>query len=143
MRDAVERLLERVAELSISPVATRRHDELVAAVLEAGHTREYADLMYEIATEVGVDPALAFAVVISGIGVRELADSPADQWEETQVEAPPLWVNAEVLHPDQAARERQIRTTFRRLRRTLDSSPTADAALRAFVREPDVGNVRY
>ena len=79
----------------------------------------------------------------AGVGVRELSHAPPDQWEETQVEAPPAWVADEAFRTNEVARERVLRTTFRRLRATLEKNPSVETAVSAFVREPDVGDVDY
>jgi len=100
-------------------------------------------LLYDVAEEEGVDPAVAFEIVLCGVGVRELTEPPEDQWEEAQIEAPPPWVNDEPPTPDAAARERHARVSFRRLRSIMENVPTAEAALRAFVSEPDVGDVDF
>ena len=143
MRDRTRILLERARLLSESPAATRRREDLIAEAVAAGHRHEFADRIYDLATETGLDPALAFAVVLSDLGVRELASSPPDKWQETQVEAPPAWVNPDPPQPDEASRERQLRLTFRRLQSLIEVSPSPEIALEAFTREPDVDDVGY
>ena len=119
-----------------------RREELTAQAIEAGHSREYADRIYDLALEEHVDPAVAFDVVLAGLGVRELAENPLDNWEETQVEAPPAWIE-ESPGPVEAARERHLRLTFRRLRSLLDEHDSQEEALRVFKHQTDVGAVEY
>jgi hypothetical protein len=143
MSKRTEALLERSAKLDWAPGAGRRHEELIEQAMAAGHTREYAEMIFAVAIEEQLDPAVAFEVVRSGVGVRELAGSSPDQSEEAQVEAPPAWVSDESFHTEVAMRERLVRTTFRRLRATIEGSSSVVEAMRAFVREPDVGDVEY
>ena len=143
MSERTEQLLKTAARMIVSPPEDRRRDALAQRAMGAGHTRAYADLIYDIATEEGVDPGLAFEIVLAGVGVRELSHAPLDQWEETQVEAPPSWVSDDVFRSADAAPERRLRTTFRRLRSLGETQPSVEAMLQAFVREPDVGDVDY
>lgn len=144
MNERIQTLLERVAQLEHAPPTSRRREDLIARAVDAGHLHEYANQMYDVAAEEGVDPAIAFEIVLSGVGVRELAPPNNDSWEETQVEAPPVWLtDNHPPPPDDAARERRIRASFRRLRSLTESSATPQEALRTFVSEPDVGEVDY
>lgn len=143
MNQRIEMLLERAALLGEAAPSSRRREDLVARAVEAGHSREYADQMYDVAEEEGLDPAVAFEVVLSGVGVRELAPPVTDSWTETQVEAPPAWISDPQPPPDEAARERRIRSSFRRLRAIMGGTPSPQEALRAFVLAPDVGDVDY
>lgn len=119
-----------------------RREALTAKAEEAGHSREYADRIYDVAIEEHLDPALAFQVVLDRLGVRELAESPVDNLAETQVEAPPDWI-AQPPSPDEATRERHLRLTFRRLRSLIETHGSAEEALREFKHLPDVGVVEY
>lgn len=143
MNERADALLARAAEIDQAPPESRRREHLVDRAIEAGHAREYADLIYDVAAEEGVAPAVAFEVVLSGLGVRELAGTPSDSREETQVDAPPVWVSDLAPGPDAAARERRIRASLRRLRQMIERTASTEAALRAFVREDDVGDVDY
>jgi hypothetical protein len=142
MKNRLATLVERAEEIA-SERTPRRRIDLVAKMVERGHAVEYADEIYDIAEEEGLDPAFAFELVLNGIGVRELAPPADDQWLETQVEAPPEWVAEPDPEPQAAMRERHMRTTFRRLRRLLDEHESPRAALEAFSREPDVAEMRY
>jgi hypothetical protein len=142
MQKRLQYLIDRADQLA-GEDAPRRRAELVANALAAGHSREYADQIYDLAEEEGVDPTFAFELVLNGIGVRELTPPAADEWAETQVDAPPEWVAEPDPAPDSAARERHMRTTFRRLRRMFELHATPRAALTAFAQEPDVAEVTY
>lgn len=142
MQKRLELLVQRAAEIA-GDDTPRRRSELVERTMSAGHSREYADQIYDLAEEEGVDPAFAFELVLLGIGVRELTPPTDDGWMESQVEAPPAWVAADDPAPDAAARERHMRTTFRRLRGMFEEHPDATSALRAFAAEPDVDEVVY
>lgn len=143
MTERTDTLLGRAGDIPGETNAeSRRREELIARVLDAGHSREYADQIYDVATEEDCDPALAIEVVLAGVGVRDLMPSELDSWEETQVEAPPQWIE-EPPAPEEADRERHMRITFRRLRSLSEQHGTAAATIEAFVREPDVGDVEY
>jgi hypothetical protein len=142
MRNRLASLIERADEIA-SERTPRRRSDLVEKAVEAGHAVEYADQIYDIAEEEGVDPALAFELVLNGIGVRELSPPNEDQWLETQVEAPPGWVAEPDRQPEVAERERHMRSTFRRLRRMLEEHGQPRPALEAFAREPDVAEISY
>jgi hypothetical protein len=142
MQKRLELLIQRAEQLA-SDDTPRRRSELTDMAIAAGHSRAYADQIYDLAEEEGVDPTFAFELVLNGIGVRELTPPNNDQWVETQVEAPPEWVAEPDQSPGSAARERHMRTTFRRLRRMFDEHGTPKAALEAFAREPDVAELEY
>lgn len=143
MSERIEKLLQRACRLDTSDGISRRREELILRASEAGLQREYADQLYDVAEEEGVDPAAAFELVLCGVGVQELTEPVHDQWEETQVEAPPHWLVDAAPPPDEAARERRVRATFRRLRSIMERVPTASEALHEFVRDSDVGEVDY
>jgi hypothetical protein len=143
MTERTDSLLARAAGIDHAPPESRRREHLVDRAIGAGHAREYADLIYDVASEEGVDPAVAFEVVMAGVGVRELAGAPPDSWQETQVEATPVWVSDPPPGPDAAARERRTRACLRRLRQMIERTTSTEEALRAFMREVDVGDVDY
>lgn len=142
MKNQIHALVERASQIA-SEDSPRRRVELVERAVGEGHTVEFADMVYDLAEEESVDPAFAFELVLNGIGVRDLAEPNQDGWLETQVEAAPEWVTREKLDSGDAARERHMRTTFRRLRRVFEEHATPEAALRAFAAEPDVGEIEY
>jgi hypothetical protein len=141
MEKRLEQLIQNAEQIA-SDDAPRRRIELVERAVAAGHSVEYADLIYDIAEEERVDPAIAFELVLNGIGVRDLSPPSDDTWVESQVEAPPAWVTQPDASPV-AAPERHMRTTFRRLRALFEQHPTPRAALEAFAREPDVAEMKY
>jgi hypothetical protein len=141
MDNRMSELIHRAEQIA-SDETPRRRIDLVQRAVEAGHSIESADLIYDVADEVGVDPAIAFEVVLKGVGVRELAAPTEDQWTETQVEAPPLWVTQPDV-PAVAAPERHLRTTFRRLRAAFEQHDSPRAAMEAFVSQPDVAEMKY
>lgn len=143
MSERIDCLVKRAARFEHEPETARRRQELVSRAVTAGHPREYADQLYDVAEEEGVDPAVAFELVLCGVGVLELIEPRDDQWEEAQIEAPPPWVNDEPPTPDSAARERHARISFRRLRSILEETPSPEQALLRFAREPDVGDVDF
>jgi hypothetical protein len=142
MERSIEALLARAPNLADESEVSRRREDLVERATAAGFTREIADHMYDVAEEEGVDPAVAFELVLCNVGVRELEPPQTHSWEETQVEAAPSWVS-HLLTPEDAARERRVRNSFRRLRHVMDNAVSTEAGLRAFVSEPDVGVINY
>ena len=119
----------------------RRREELVELAEEKlSLPREEAESIYDIAREENLEPALAFELVRAGLAVclpaTEAGDAPVidtgnPQWLET---APP---------PAEADWERRLRATLRRMRGLVEKHADDDAALAAFVREPDVGACEY
>ena len=143
MTERTESLLERVELIpGEANGESRRREDLIEQVLGAGHSREYADRIYDVAMEEACDPALAIEVVLAGVGVRDLMPPSPGDLEETQVEAAPAWIE-EAPSPEEAGRERHMRRTFRRLRSLTDRGMAPQEALREFVRQPDVGDVEY
>ena len=59
MQKRLEMLIQRAEQIA-SEDAPRRRAELVERTVTAGHSREYADQIYDLAEEEGVDPAFAF-----------------------------------------------------------------------------------
>ena len=105
---------------------------------------ELAEMLYEVAQEEGLDPALAYELVRSGLGVlpppEGVENAPtfavSDKYRPEWLEPP--------VDPDTMLRERTLRFSFRRLRALLEEhTGDAAAAFRAFAREPDVGPVGY
>ena len=142
MKKRLAKLVEHAEQIA-SEEAPRRRVELVERAVQAGHSIEYADQVYDIAEEEGIDPAFGFELVLNRIGVRELSPPTDDGWAETQVEAPPQWVDNPERSEDDAARERHLRTTFRRLRSKFDMCSGPREALEAFANEPDVAEIEY
>ncbi|HUP89103.1 MAG TPA: hypothetical protein VM100_07135 [Longimicrobiales bacterium] len=120
---------------------SRRREHLVERALSAGHSRELADLIYDVAEEEKVDAALVFDVVLAGLGVRDLAE-PVGTEGETVVEAAPQWLEPPG-EKGEADRERHVRNTVRRIRHLMEESSSTEDAIDRFHREPDVGKVDY
>jgi hypothetical protein len=141
MKTRMRELIQHAEQIA-SEATPRRRIDLVERAVAAGHSIEFADLIYDVAEEEKVDPALAFELVLNGIGVRDLAPPADDQWAETQVEAPPAWVTQPDA-PAVAAPERHLRSTFRRLRAAFDAHDSPRAALEDFASQPDVAEMKY
>ncbi|MGH7504207.1 MAG: hypothetical protein ACRELX_01080 [Longimicrobiales bacterium] len=121
--------------------APRRREEAVErGERELGLDPAFAGLVYDIAREEGLEPGFAFELVHSGIGVCAAPHLPAD---ETIMEGPPSWIAPEPPAAPPPERERRLRASFRRLRCLLERHPPAEAAIVAFVNEPDVGECPY
>jgi hypothetical protein len=141
---AAEGLLED-ADHGLDPEgASRRRADVVREACEVGMPEELAALMYDVAQEEGLDPVLAFELVRCGLGIfppeaglENAPDEPTtDKYRPTWLEPP--------IPPDEQLRERTLRVSFRRLRGLLERhADDADAAFRAFGREPDAGPVGY
>ena len=104
---------------------------------------ELAELLYDIAREEGLDPAIGFELDRTGLGVAPPADGLATSSEQPATDRYlPAWMFP-ATPPDQVLRERMLRTSFRRLRSFLEKEDDLDAALKKFAREPDVGHYGY
>jgi hypothetical protein len=133
----VEALLRSAGEAEDAP--RRREESIRWAERELGFERPFAALIYDIGREERLEPGFAYELVRCGVGVLALAE-PTDG--ETTVEGAPDWV-AQPAGRASAERERTLRASFRRLRGHLERQPSAEAALAAFVDEPDVGSIQY
>jgi hypothetical protein len=139
-----EGLLEAAEKgLNAEEISHRRIDILrdCAAI---GMSDELAELLYDLAYDEGLDPALAYELVRSGLGVLPPPEGVenAPQFSVTD-KYRPEWLEPPV-DPDTMLRERTLRFSFRRLRALLEEhTGDAAAAFRAFAREPDVGPVGY
>jgi hypothetical protein len=129
--------------LSAEELGSRRV-EIMDEAAAAGMSPELADLLYDIARDEGLDPALAFELVLSGLGValppEGLVNAPEEPASDKYA---PGWVVTPPAPPDLLLRERTLRLSFRRLRGLLERHPDAGEALAAFAREPDVGRPGY
>lgn len=113
----------------------RRQEVIGRAVEEGGVERALAEQVYDVALEEGVEPAFALELVRCGVAVGGEPEEAPDA-ETIQVGAPPWLVEAPSR--GEADRERRLRLSLRRLRGLLETHDTAEDALIAFVREPDV-----
>ena len=132
-------LVEAARELAAASGAERRRHELMERY-ETRIPRPLASEAYDLAVEEQVDPALALEVVAHGLGVQEL--EPPEPPEEARDPVPTeIYVGDE--RPSEAARERRLRTTFRRLRSLSDRYEDAEQVAIAFLDAPDVGPTDY
>ncbi len=121
--------------------ADRRRASILSAAAEAGIAVETAELMYDVALEEGLDPALAFDLVRSGLVVDppDEGDAPNTPVADRYL---PTWlfpaVSRELLD-----RERLLRLSFRRLRGLVESEGDVGAAFERFAAEPDVRRRGY
>jgi hypothetical protein len=128
--------------ITVSELDSRRSSILDEAT-EEGMSPELVGILYDVALEEGLDPAVAFELVRTGLGVAPPADGVS-----TGSEAPvsdkylPTWMFP-ATPPDQLLRERMLRFSFRRLRAFLEEEEDVDEAFRRFANEPDVGHHGY
>ena len=126
------------ASLDAAELARRRMD-VIDESIEAGMSPELAEMMYDVAREEGVDPALAYELVRSGLGVAPpgegLVNAPDQPSSDKYY---PTWL-LPASHTDDVLRERMLRMSFRRLRALLEEHGEPAAAFRAYAHEPDVG----
>lgn len=136
LRDAAEH------GITIEELDSRRRSILDEADAE-GMPVELAGLLYDIAGEEGLDPAIGFELVRTGLGV-----TPPEAGLSTAADAPssdrylPTWMFP-ATPPDEMLRERMLRVSFRRLRSILEEEADIDEAFRRFANEPDVGHYGY
>ena len=129
--------------MSAEEIGTRRI-EIMNEAAAAGMSPELADMMYDIARDEGLDPALAFELVLSGLGVVPPEGGLVNAPEQPSTDKyAPGWVVTPPAPPDLLLRERTLRLSFRRLRALLEEHQGAEEALTAFAREPDVGRTGY
>jgi hypothetical protein len=130
------------AELGERDIENRR-SEIMTEAEDSGMSRELAELLYDVAEEEGIDPAIGFDLVRSGLGVAPppggVSNAPADPMVDRYL---PAWMfPAEPT--DRMLRERMLRTSFRRLRAMLEEVDEVEDAFRRFASEPDVGHYGY
>jgi hypothetical protein len=117
----------------------RRRMDVVDEAQDAGMSPQLAEMVYDVAREEGLDPALAYELVRSGLGVAPPPDGIANTGEQPATDKYyPTWL-LPATPPDDVLRERMLRMSFRRLRAKLEEHPRPDEAFRAYAREPDVG----
>jgi hypothetical protein len=137
-------LLSRASSADALEGAARRREELIRRAVADGVPAEAAEQVYAIALEEGVEPAFAFELARCRVGVLDLEEAAGQEPTDDGlvIQGPP----EEMLEPapdaDVMRRERRLRASYRRLRTHLERSDTAEAALRAFAAEPDVGQYR-
>lgn len=121
----------------------RRRVEIMEDAAELGMPEELAALLYDIALEEGLEPALGFELVRTGLGVAPPQDGLSNAPDQPTVDKYlPSWM----FPPEpteRLLRERMLRVSFRRLRTILREEPDPEVALRRFASEPDVGHYGY
>jgi hypothetical protein len=121
----------------------RRRSEVLHTAEEDGMPCELAELLYDIAREEGLDPALGYELVRCGLGVMPPPGGVDNAPEhETTDKYRPEWL-LPAVDPDTQLRERTLRMSFRRLRSLLERHDDPAEAFRAFAGEPDVDAVGY
>lgn len=120
-----------------------RRVEILEEAERSGMPADLAELLYDIARDEGLDPALGYELVRSGLGVCPpddgISNAPSQPTTDKYV---PEWL-APPVPPDTLLRERMLRLSFRRLLSLLERHEDVDEAFRAFAREPDVGYLGY
>jgi hypothetical protein len=137
-------LLRSVLEdgLSADELDSRR-SVILAEAEEEGIPSDLAGFLYDIAWEEGLDPAIGFELVRTGLGVAPPADGLSNATSAPSSDKYlPAWIFP-ATPPEQLLRERMLRTSFRRLRAILEREEDVDEAFRAFAKEPDVGIYGY
>ncbi|MEX2582549.1 MAG: hypothetical protein WD766_04720 [Gemmatimonadota bacterium] len=128
--------------ISVEELDSRRSSILEEAV-EDGVPPELAELLYDIAWEEGLDPAIGYELVRIGLGVAPPADGLSTGGDEPVVDKYlPNWMFP-ATEPDLLLRERMLRVSFRRLRSMLEKEEDVERAFRNFANEPDVGHYGY
>lgn len=136
-------LLVNVEDGADAQELSRRRIDMIQDAQDTGMSPELAEMLYDVAREEGLDPALAYELVRSGLGVVPppdgVANTPSQPTTDKYV---PEWLYPPGT-PDDILRERMLRLSFRRLRSLLERHADAAEAVRAFAREPDVGHYGY
>lgn len=120
-----------------------RRSSIIEEAAAEGVPLDLAEFLYDIAWEEGLDPAIGFELVRTGLGIAPPIDgvsnaAPAPATDKYL----PAWMFPPTP-PDQLLRERMLRLSFRRLRSFLEAEEDVDQAFRRFAAEPDVGHFGY
>ena len=117
----------------------RRRMYVIEEAQAEGMSPELAEMMYDVAAEEGLDPALAYELVCSGLGVAPPAGGVANAGDQPASDKYyPTWL-LPASPTDDILRERMLRLSFRRLRALLEVHVDPAEAFRLYAREPDVG----
>lgn len=136
-------LLVSAEEGAASAELVRRRIDVIEEAQSVGMSPELAEMLYDIARDEGLDPALGYELVRCGIGVCPPEDGVINAPTQSSSDPyMPEWL-AEPLPTDHILRERMLRLSFRRLRGLLETHDSPDEAIRAFAREPDVGHYGF
>ncbi len=121
----------------------RRRMDVVDEAHDAGMSPELAEMVYDVAREEGLDPALAYELVRSGLGVAPPPDGIANgEQQPASDKYYPNWL-LPASPTDDILRERMLRMSFRRMRGKLEEHDRPEDAFRAYAREPDVGTFGF
>ncbi len=140
---SVDALLARVEEGIDPSELENRRSTLVRDAEDVGMPRELAELLYDVAREEGLDPALGFELVRSGLGVCPPPEgiSNASTGPSTDKYLPP-WMFPPAP-TDLLLRERTLHLSFRKLRSLLEEHHEIEEAFHDFAADPDVGHCGY
>lgn len=118
----------------------QRRDVLVERAETRGVPRGLAERVYDLAVEERLPPAYGLAVAAAGVSVQPFESGASGAGETNSGE--PDWVDPPPP-PAEAALERRLRQTFRRVRSFVADTTTPGDAFRAFADEPDVEPFDY
>jgi len=128
-------------------IAPAERDSRRSSILDdaerQGIPAELAELLYDVAWEEGLDPAVAYELVRTGLGV-----APPIEGMSSATQAPtsdkylPTWIFP-ATPPDRLLRERMLRVSFRRLRSLLEEHDDVEEAFHRFANQEDVGHFGY
>jgi hypothetical protein len=140
--DALAGRLERVPDLAdfICGDDEHRREPLIERGEARGLARAKAERAYDLAVEERLPPGCGVAVAAAGVSVQPLESAPPDVGTASPGE--PAWVDPPP--PDrEAAAERRLRQTLRRVRSHLEATGSPGAALRALAAEADLERFDY
>lgn len=138
LRERLTRLIDSADELCGGD--EQRREVLVERGESHGLRRPIAERAHDLAVEERLPPAYGVAVAAAGVSVQPLQQQGPDAEETNSGE--PEWVDPPPP-PDEAALERRLRQTFRRIRSFLAHAATPAEAFRAFADEPDIEPFDY
>jgi hypothetical protein len=117
-----------------------RREPLLERAESHGLARSRAELVYDVAVQERVPPALALALVAAGLSVQPLRRERSPALSAKPGE--PDWVDRPP-EPKEAEREWRLRQTLRRLRSLLPASATPRETFTALGKEPDLEPYDY
>jgi hypothetical protein len=136
-------LLRQTLEQGISrDELDSRRCSILEEAAEEGMSSDLAELLYDVAWEEGLDPAVGYELVRTGLGVappEDLSNTPDAPSSDKYL---PAWMFP-ATPPERLLRERMLRVSFRRLRALLEQYDDVEEAFRKFANEPDVGHFGY
>lgn len=121
----------------------RRRSSILEEAERSGMSASLAEMLYDVAWEEGLDPALALELVRTGLGVHPPEEGVSNAPDEPAVDKYlPAWMFPPTP-TDSLLRERTLRVSFRKLRSLLEQNDDVEEAFRQFANEPDVGHFGY